>query len=172
MLLKFQQRKEVGMIDLKYNLYTILLGIIPISELRGAMPYAYFNHIPLFQAFLISVLSNLLVIPIVWIFLGTIHKLFYKMNWYKSLFDRTVEKARLKVGSKVSKYGYLGLMIFVGIPLPITGAWTGTLGAWILGLDRKKTFIFVGLGILLSGLIVATLLGLGVGLNSILIKKF
>lgn len=160
------------MIDLKYYLYTILLGIIPISELRGAMPYAYFNHIPLFQAFLISVLSNLLVIPIVWIFLGTIHKLFYKMKWYKSLFDRTVEKARLKVGCKVSKYGYLGLMIFVGIPLPITGAWTGTLGAWILGLDRKKTFIFVGLGILLSGLIVATLLGLGVGLNSILIKKF
>lgn len=154
-------------------LFSILLSIVPISELRGGLPYAYFNGIPLWQAFLISVISNIAVVPIVWIFLSTLHITLYKhIKAYQSFFDKTVAKARTKVKDKIQKYGYWGLLLFVGIPLPVTGAWTGTLGSWILGLDKKKSLLFISLGVLLSGLIVSLLLTLGIGLNSILIKRF
>src|SRR5574344_385296 len=160
------------MAELSDYLYTVILSIIPISELRGVLPYAFFNSIPLWQAYLIATVSNMLVIPIVWIFLSSIHKLLYRLDWYRKLFDRTIERVRKKITGKIDKFGYLGLVIFVGIPLPVTGAWTGTLGAWLLGLDKKKTFLFISLGVWLSGVIVVTLLKLGVGLNSILIKRF
>lgn len=150
---------------------TLLLGLVPISELRGAMPFAFFNDAPLPLAFLVSVASNMLVTPLAWFFLATFHKLLYKAAWYRRFFDGFLHKARLRISEKVARYGYWGLMVFVGVPLPVTGAWTGTVGAWVLGLDRKKTFLFISLGVLMSGVIVAILLKLGVGLNSILIKR-
>lgn len=152
-------------------LRAILLGVLPISELRGALPYAFFNGTPMLASFLIAVLSNILIVPIVWLFLSTLNKLLLKAPLYRRFFEFTIKRAREKVSDKFSRYGYLGLMLFVGVPLPATGAWTGTIGAWVLGLDRKKTFIFVSLGVIISGIIVATLLTLGVGLNSIFMKS-
>ena len=69
------------------------------------------------------------------------------------------------------KYGYWGLAIFVSIPLPFTGAWTGALGAWILGMDRKRSMLVVAAGVLMAGVIVTLVVGLGVGALSFLIKK-
>lgn len=156
---------------IKTILFTVLLSLLPISELRGAIPYAYFNDIPLWASFAISVIANAMVSPIAIIFLQTLHKLFYKIGLYKRFFDKTVVKARIKVGEKVNKYGYWGLMVFVAIPLPITGAWTGSIGAWILNLDKKKSCLYVALGILISGLIVSAILLTGIGLSSIFIKN-
>lgn len=150
---------------------TLILALIPISELRGALPYCYFNGNSLLLSFILAVGANLLVIPLCWIFLETLNRLLLKMKWYERLFDRTLRRAREKVGEKFNRFGYAGLMLFVGIPLPITGAWTGVLGAWVLGLDKKKAAIFIALGILMSACIVTALLSLGVGLNSIFIKK-
>jgi len=151
-------------------LMTILLGIIPISELRGAIPYAYFNGVPLWLSAVIGVLSNALVPFIGFIFLGTLHKILDKWGAYHRLFERTVAKARTKVGEKVQKYGLWGLMVFVAIPLPITGAWTGTVGAWVLGLDRKKSILSIMLGILISGTIVTTVIFTGAGIASLFTK--
>ena len=151
-------------------LMTILLGIIPISELRGAIPYAYFNGVPLWLSAVIGVLSNALVPFIGFIFLGTLHKILDKWGEYHRLFERTVAKARTKVGEKVLKYGLWGLMVFVAIPLPITGAWTGTVGAWVLGLDRKKSILSIMLGILISGTIVTTVIFTGAGIASLFTK--
>jgi uncharacterized membrane protein len=78
------------------------------------------------------------------------------------LFDRIVERSRRKVHAKVEKYGYAGLILFVAIPLPITGAYTGTLGAWILGMDRRKTVLAVFGGVIIAGIIVATVSILGI----------
>ncbi len=142
-------------------LLTILLGILPISELRGAIPYAYFNGVPLWLSAVIGTLSNALVPLIGFTFLASLHKLLDRWPFYHRLFEKTVAKARSRVGEKVRKYGLLGLMFFVAIPLPITGAWTGTLGAWVLGLDVKKSTAFILLGVLISGIIVTTVLFTG-----------
>lgn len=151
-------------------LMTILLGIVPVSELRGAIPYAYFNGVPLWLAAVIGILSNALVPFIGFLFLGTLHKLLDKWGAYHRLFEKTVAKARTKVGEKVRKYGLWGLMVFVAIPLPITGAWTGTVGAWVLGLDRKKSILSIMLGILISGTIVTTVIFTGAGIASLFTK--
>jgi len=151
-------------------LMTILLGIVPVSELRGAIPYAYFNGVPLWLAAVIGILSNALVPFIGFLFLGTLHKLLDKWGAYHRLFEKTVAKARTKVGEKVRKYGLWGLMVFVAIPLPITGTWTGTVGAWVLGLDRKKSILSIMLGILISGTIVTTVIFTGAGIASLFTK--
>jgi uncharacterized membrane protein len=155
----------------KEILYSILLSLLPISELRGGIPYAYFNDIPLQVAAPLCILSNALVPLIVWLFLASFHKLFSRSKFYKGAFDRFVENARKKVSPKVEKYGYVGLMIFVAIPLPVTGAWTGTLGAWILGMEKKKATLSIMLGVVIAGIIVTAIMLGGKGINSVFIKK-
>ena len=151
-------------------LLTILLGLLPISELRGAIPYAYFNGVPLWLSAVIGILSNALVPFIGFTFLGSLHKLLDKWPFYHRLFEKTVARARGKVGEKVHKYGLLGLMLFVAIPLPITGAWTGTLGAWVMGLNPKKCMPFILLGVLISGIIVTTVIFTGSEIASLFTK--
>ena len=93
------------------------------------------------------------------------------MNWYTKIFDDFVEKTRHKVEDKINRFGYWGVALFVAIPLPITGAWTGTLGAWIFGLKKRKTILAVILGVSISGLIVSLITFFGVEALSFLIKK-
>jgi uncharacterized membrane protein len=141
------------------SFHTILLAgifcILPISELRGGLPFALSQGMPLIPAYLYCVLINLLAAPIVMLFLATLHKLLSRIKVYDRLFERIVERARKKVKAKVDKYGYWGLALFVSIPLPVTGAYTGTLGAWILGMNRKKSILAVSAGVFLAGIYVS-----------------
>ncbi|AEV28533.1 putative membrane protein [Sphaerochaeta pleomorpha str. Grapes] len=158
--------------DAKHLLISILLSILPISELRGGIPYAFFNGFNLAYLAPLCIFFNALVAPICYTFLATFHKIFYAhWPWYISFFDHFIAKAQHKIAPKVEKYGYWGIMLFVAIPLPVTGAWTGTLGSWILGLDKRKTMMAVFGGVIVSGLIVTSLVALGVGLDSVFIKK-
>lgn len=156
--------------DITTLLGTIGLALLPISELRGAIPFAVARGMPVLEAYFIAVFFNALVAPLAFIFLETFHKLFYRWAFYASVFDRFVERSRHKVHAKVERYGYLGIMLFVAVPLPITGAWTGTLGAWILGLGRRKTMMVVAGGVLISGIIVSVIVGFGVEALGFLIK--
>lgn len=152
---------------------TALLSFIPISELRGAIPYAVLNGMELFPAALLAIAANALVPVIAYVFLATVHRLFYKIAFYRSFFDRFVEKARVKVHPQVEKYGYWGLAVFVAIPLPVTGAWTGTLGAWILGMEKRKAIPAIIAGVVVAGIIVTILVAiLGAGAKSIFLKSF
>ena len=137
------------------------LSFLPISELRGAIPFAIANGVPWYTAYAIAVFLNALVAPVCWLFLSTLHKLFLKMNWYQKLFERFIERARNKLHEKVERWGWLGVAVFVAIPLPVTGAWTGTLGAWVLGLSKRKTVIAVTLGVIVAGTIVTAVVLLG-----------
>ncbi len=151
---------------------TIFLGVLPISELRGAIPFAYFNDIPLGVAAIIGGGANLLVFPFAYLFLTYFHSFFYsRFAWYISLFDKTVVKTRHKLSQKVAIYGLLGITLFVAVPLPITGAYTGTLGAWVLGLPIRKSFLAVSLGVLISTIIVTTILLVGNSTFSLFIKQ-
>lgn len=152
-------------------IWTTVLTLLPIAELRGGIPYALLQgSIPWPVVYVYCILVNALVAPIAYLFLDTAHKLFLKWGFYARLFDRFIERARRKLESKVEKWGFWGVALFVGIPLPITGAWTGTLGAWVLGLSRRKTMLAVLLGVILSGSIVTSIVLLGLEAFNLFIK--
>ena len=148
--------------SLRTILVTLALCLLPISELRGGLPFALSSDISLPVAYLICVGANALVAPLVYLFLSSLHKLLERWRPYRRFFEHIVERSRRKVHAKVEKYGYAGLVLFVAIPLPITGAYTGTLGAWILGMDRRKTILAVSGGVFIAGIIVATVYTLGI----------
>ncbi len=138
---------------------TILLALVPVSELRGAIPWAVAQGMPLWQAALLATTTNVLVAPLAWFFLETGHRALRHVGLYARLFDRVVTRARTKVGAQVQRWGYVGILLFVAVPLPATGVWTATLGAWVLGLDRMKTLLAIVGGVVISALLVS----LGVG---------
>ncbi|MDR1307818.1 MAG: small multi-drug export protein [Treponema sp.] len=173
-------------------LWTAILSILPISELRGGIPFALANGVPWYIAWPFAVAANALAAPLCWLFLSTGHRLFYGkpagnaglsgaavttgnavtggFTWYRNLFDRFVERAREKLRSGVEKWGALGVALFVAVPLPVTGAWTGTLGAWVMGLPKRKTLPAVILGVAGAGAIVTAVMLLGIGALRIFIK--
>jgi uncharacterized membrane protein len=150
---------------------TAILSLLPIFELRGAIPYAIANELPVVFTYFYCVFLNALVGPLVYLFLSTLHKVFSKFGWYNRFFGSLIERSRRKLEKKVDRFGYLGIVLFVAIPLPITGAYTGTLGAWILGMDAKKTFLAVLLGVVIAGIIVTLIMVFGVEALSFFINK-
>ena len=150
--------------------HAIILSLLPISELRGGIPYAVARDVNILTAYAICVLSNMLVIPIVFVFLDTVHRLFYRLKPYRFLFDKWVGRTRKKAEKNVRKYGYWGIMLFVAIPLPVTGAYTGTLAAWLLELDKGRSFWYLALGVVIAGVIVGVATMTGVGLLQIFVK--
>src|SRR3972149_2171485 len=116
------------------DITTLITGgifcLIPIGELRVGLPIVLAGGMHPLLAYFYCVGINILVTPLMLIFLSTVNKLFLHFNWYKKLYEKLIERARKKGKEKVDKYGLVGLMIFVAIPLPLTGAYTGALGAW------------------------------------------
>ena len=152
-------------------LWTAFWTFLPISELRGGLPFALVNAIPWTMAYPYCVLLNALVGPLAYLFLDTFHRLLYRWRFYARIFDRVVDRARRKLSGKVERWGIWGVALFVGVPLPITGAWTGTLGAWVLGLSRKRTMLAILIGVTISGLIVSTVVFLGIEALGFLVKS-
>jgi len=148
---------------------TFLISMIPLVELRGAVPYAISTGIPLWQALLIGVIGNMLPVPIIFFFARHI------LEWGKekpvvgNFFTWCLNKGH-RGGQKLEEAAgdkgiFWALLLFVGIPLPGTGAWTGTLAASILDWDFKRSVLAVMLGVILAGLIMGTL-SLLFGLNT------
>ena len=135
-------------------LSVIVVSALPISELRGGIPLAIYYGIPIFQAYLICVVANALPVPFLLLFLDRIGKILDKFSLTSKVYRYFVERTERK-RDIIDKYGYPGLAIFVAIPLPITGAWTGSLLAFLLGLKTLKSFIFISIGILVAGVIVS-----------------
>ncbi len=138
----------------------IIVSAMPISELRGGIPLALYYGIPPAEAYLICVLANALPVPFLLLFLDKIGQILDRFNPTSRLYRYFVERSEKK-RDVIDKYGYAGLALFVAIPLPVTGAWTGSLLAFLLGLKVAKSFSFIFVGILIAGLVV-TLASLGV----------
>lgn len=140
---------------------TFLISMIPLVELRGAVPYAISSGIPLWQALLIGVIGNMLPVLIIFFFARHI------LEWGKekpvvgNFFTWCLNKGH-RGGQKLEEAAgdkgiFWALLLFVGIPLPGTGAWTGTLAASILDWDFKRSVLAVMLGVVLAGLIMGFL---------------
>ena len=149
------------MVSLQTMLVSVFLCLLPISELRGGLPYALAKGVPAIPAFLLCTAANTLVGPLLYLFLGSLHRLLDRWAPYHALFERLIERSRQKVRGKIEKYGFGGLTIFIALPLPFTGAYTGALGAWVLGFRARKAFLAVACGVFLAGLIVTAVFLLG-----------
>ena len=125
-------------------LKTLLLSILPISELRGAIPYAIANNVNPLLAFVIAVLGNFLVVPIVFFFLDKLHKYFLKIRSYERFFNKYVNAKRKNFEKHVgTKFEFWALVIFVAIPIPLTGGYSGTLLAWFFNIKRIKKYLII-----------------------------
>jgi uncharacterized membrane protein len=131
--------------------WVLLTTVLPISELRGGIPLGISLGLdPLFTFFIAVIANALIFFPIFFAL-----RLFYdKLLSRIPLFNKYLDNLRKRGKPKVEKYGFWGLTLFVAIPLPITGAYTGTILAWLLGMDWKKAFPAVGLGVIVAGVVV------------------
>ena len=133
-----------------------IISLMPILELRGGLLAATLLKVPYLRALIICVIGNILPIPFVLLLLEMVFKWMEKWKITKKIVDWLIKKGNSK-RSQIDKYGYLGLVLFVGIPLPGTGAWTGSLVAVLLGLDKKKSFISILIGVMLAAIIMSIL---------------
>ena len=137
---------------------TLLATVLPISELRGGIPLGISLGLDPWFTFSIAVIANALIFFPIFFAL----RLFYDKLLYRiPLFDKYLDNLRKRGKPKIEKYGFWGLILFVAIPLPITGAYTGTILAWLVGMDWRKAFPAVGLGVIVAGVVVL-LITLGV----------
>jgi len=135
---------------------TLLLAMTPIGELRVSIPVAIYNLNLSWQiAYIVSVIGNLIPVVFLLLFLEPVSKyLSQKFKFFQRFFDWLFTRTRKKANTKIRKYGYPALVLFVAIPLPITGAWTGSVIAFLFNIPFKIAFPLIGLGVLIAGLIV------------------
>lgn len=146
---------ELASRHLSGELITLLVSMMPIFELRGGIPLAILHYkMPLLKAFIISFAGNIAPILPILFFLEPIRKLLSRISIFKKFFDWLFQRAFRK-GEKVMKYGAIGLALFVAIPLPVTGAWTGSLIALLFGVKRRYAFPSIILGVFCAGIIVS-----------------
>ena len=147
--------------DFSNILEVLALAASPISELRGAIPWAIIRHdFPWYYAFLVAFIGNMLPVPFILLFLDAVASYLSRVGVFKRFFDWLFERTRRR-GKVVERYKRIGLALFVAIPLPITGAWTGSLVAVLFGLRFRHAMLSISLGVLIAGIIVtcATILG-------------
>ena len=134
------------------QIVVFVISLMPILELRGGLIAAALLGLKPLQSYIICIIGNLLPIPFILLLINKI------LNWMRNSkhfnkiatwLDKKVEKHK----GQIEKFGYLGIVLFVGIPLPGTGAWTGSLIASVLEMDKKKTFLSVLLGVFMASVI-------------------
>ncbi len=142
---------------LKKYIYIFLISMIPLIELRGAVPVSQVMGLPIVPSFIVCIIANMLPVPIIYLFARKVLIWGADKPIIGRFFSFCIEKGE-KGGKKLQGKGrkrclFVALLLFVGIPLPGTGAWTGTLAASILHMDFKSTVAAVMLGVLLAGMI-------------------
>ena len=151
---------------MKKYFWVLLISMVPLIEIRGAIPYAVLWGLPLVPSIIVAVIGNMIPVPFIFLFARKL------LEWGK---DKKLigpfftwclqkgEKGGRKLEEKAGRGLYWALFLFVGIPLPGTGAWTGMLAASILNMDFKKSTLAALGGVLLAGAIMLALSLLGVG---------
>lgn len=136
------------------ELIVFIISILPILELRGGLIAASLLNVSPLTGYIVSIIGNTLPVPFILLFINKILDWMgkSKIKWMNKLSKWLDKKAR-KHKDSIEKYGYLGLILFVGVPLPGTGAWTGCLAASVLNMDKKKSFISIMLGIIMASII-------------------
>lgn len=141
---------------LKKYLWIFLVSMVPLIELRGAIPISQGLGLPVVQSYIICIIGNMLPVPIIYLFARKVLEWGADKPLIGGFFSWCLTKGEhggQKLQAKAGRGLFLALMLFVGIPIPGTGAWTGTLAASILDMDFKSSVLAVMLGVLLAGVI-------------------
>ncbi|MDE6931400.1 MAG: small multi-drug export protein [Oscillospiraceae bacterium] len=137
--------------------FTMLVSMVPVVELRGGIPFGVARGLPVWAAYLAAIIGNILPVPFILVYIRRIFQwMRRRLPRLNRLVDKLEKKAHLK-GQKVTKYKYLGLMLFVAIPLPGTGAWTGALAAAFLDMPLRKAIPSIFTGVLVAGIAISIL---------------
>lgn len=138
------------------EIITFVISLLPILELRGGLLAAGALNVNPWIAYVIAIVGNLLPIPFILMFLTPIFNWMKQTKKLKGIVEKLEAKA-MKNKDKFEKGEFIGLILFVGIPLPGTGAWTGALAASVLGMDKKKSMIAITLGVIIASIIMMIL---------------
>ena len=138
------------------ELTIFLISLLPILELRGGLIAAALLNVPLWKAFIICYIANMIPVPFIILFIKKIFEWLRKYKFFNKIITKLEAKTE-KNKDKVMRYKQWGLLLFVAIPLPGTGAWTGSLFAALLEIDIKKATPIIALGVLIAGIIMAVL---------------
>lgn len=145
-----------GLVGMKFGkeIIVFIISLLPLLESRGGLIAAILLNLPPARAYIIAIIGNVLPVPFILLFITKI------LNWMEHCKIKWMNKLALWIRKKADKhkrqieeYGYIGLTLFVGVPLPGTGAWTGCLIASLLGMDRKKSFLYAFIGIIMASII-------------------
>ncbi len=139
-----------------HYLIVFFISMVPLIELRGAIPYAVGFQLNLVTSYIIAIIGNMLPMPIIYLFARKVLLWGKDKKYIGRFFTFCLEKGEKggqKLQAKAGRGIYIALLLFVGIPLPGTGAWTGTLAASLLDLDFKKSMLAVFCGVILAGII-------------------
>lgn len=134
------------------EIITFVISLLPILELRGGLLAAGILNLNPWIAYVIAIIGNLLPIPFILMFLTPIFNWMKKTKLFKGLVEK-LEKKAMKNKSKFEKGEFIALILFVGIPLPGTGAWTGALIASVMNMNKKKAMLAITLGVLMASVI-------------------
>ncbi len=131
---------------------TAAVAMVPVIELRGAIPIGTAMGLNYWVAFIAAVIGNMIPVPFIMLFIKQIFAWMRKSKTFGKLVDKLESRAQSK-GEMVKKYEMLGLLILVAIPLPGTGAWTGALVASLFDIDIRKAIPIIALGVIIAGII-------------------
>ncbi len=143
---------------LKHYIIIFFVSMLPLVELRGAIPYSVIFGLDFLPSYIVCIIGNMLPVPFIFFFARRILEWGADKKYIGKFFSFCLEKGHkggTKLQQKAGKGLFVALLLFVGIPLPGTGAWTGTLAASILDMDFKTSVIAVMLGVILAGVIMA-----------------
>ena len=140
---------------IKKYFWVFFISMIPLIELRGAIPYGVAAGLPVVTAFIVSIIGNILPVPFVIIFIRKIIEIMKKMSKNIRKFAEWLERKAEKNKETVLRYEFWGLMLLVAIPLPGTGAWTGALVAAMLDMQLKRAFPSIAVGVVVAGIVVS-----------------
>jgi len=151
---------------LKPYLLSFWLSMLPVTELRATVPWIIFTYgDQWFWLVVVAVIGNIVpAIILLWGLSYVDRILISRMNIISRIYNKVIQRTRRKTQTRILRYGYVALLLFVAIPLPGTGVWTGSIAAWLFGLPKKQSLVVVSLGAVVAAVIM-TLISKGISLN-------
>jgi uncharacterized membrane protein len=134
---------------------TLIISMTPLVELRLSLPLAIAHYnMPWQTAFIIAVIGNVIPVPFILLFLNRLERWLRRFKRWDRFFDKLFDYTRKRATKTIKRYEVIGLWLYVAIPLPVTGAWTGALIAYVFDLNMRRSFCSITAGVLTAGLIV------------------
>jgi len=149
----------------------VWITFLPFLELRASIPYGILKaNLNWALVFIVCVVTNIILGAVLYPLIDTITRMFTRIRFIDNLYGMYIKRTQRRIDRYVEKYGYLGVAIFIGIPLPGSGVYSGALAAYLIGLDYKKFIIADIIGVLIAGIIVTIVSLTGVGAFDSFIK--